>query len=243
MPFIQVVVKPTAVPLNVCSPNEANLPQRGTGASVIVALWLFWCFAMLPRVWYFKLPVRKAAAIFCRYLKRSPLTPWLAVLAISGTAYLYWLMQTPFAGSPKHLALLSALTGCAAGMIIIWGVRIIGSAALGREAMGFGDVTLMGMIGVYVGWQSCILIFFLAPFAGLILGIANFILGKGKEFPYGPFLCLATVFLVVFWRTVWTAAAPVFELGWFVAAGMGVCLVMLGVMLGIWRLVKEKFLP
>ena len=48
----------------------------------------------------------------------------------------------------------------------MWAVRLIGTAALRREAMGFGDVTLMMMIGTFLGWQACSDLFFLAPFAG-----------------------------------------------------------------------------
>ena len=33
--------------------------------------------------------------------------------------------------------------------------------------MGFGDVTLMAMIGAFLGWQAAVLTFFLAPFFGL----------------------------------------------------------------------------
>ena len=42
----------------------------------------------------------------------------------------------------------------------MWAVRIIGTLTLRQEAMGFGDVTLMAMIGAFTGWQSTLLIFF-----------------------------------------------------------------------------------
>ena len=40
-------------------------------------------------------------------------------------------------------------------------MRLIGTFALRREAMGFGDVTLMMMIGTFLGWQACLILFFL----------------------------------------------------------------------------------
>lgn len=244
------IVMPFVVPLNTYSPSPPP-EHRQNPFLMFCVLWWFWCFAMLPRVWYFKLPFRKAAAIFIRYLRRCPTTPYLlsaAVLvpAVFGFLYPSFFAELPYTGllnrPQPQLGLLSALTGMAAGMAIIWGVRLVGSAVLGREAMGFGDVTLMGMIGAFTGWQCCILIFFLAPFAGLFLGIFNALLGRGKEFPYGPFLCLATVFLIIAWKMVWGATSQLFELGWLVAAGMGVCLLMLGVMLGFWRFLRSKML-
>ena len=66
--------------------------------------------------------------------------------------------------------LLSALVGMAVGGAIIWTVRNIGRLVLGQEAMGFGDVTLMCMFGAFLGWQACLIVFFLAPFAALYVG-------------------------------------------------------------------------
>jgi leader peptidase (prepilin peptidase)/N-methyltransferase len=101
----------------------------------------------------------------------------------------------------------------ATGMILVWGIRLAAQWVLGIEAMGFGDVTLMGMIGAFLGWQPVLLIFFLAPFFGLVYGIFHWALGRGRAVPYGPFLCLATVIVVVFWSPIWAATAEYFALG------------------------------
>ena len=137
--------------------------------------------------------------------------------------------------------LLSALVGMAASGGLIWLVRIIGSAVLQREAMGFGDVTLMAMIGAFLGWQPCLVIFFLAPFAGLIVGVLRLILFRDKEIPYGPFLCLATLFVIVRWDAVWDATQDVFAVGWLVPLVMLGCLVLMPLMLGTWRLIRSAF--
>ena len=47
------------------------------------------------------------------------------------------------------------------------GVRVAGSAVFRREAMGLGDVTLMGMIGAFLGWQPVVLTLFAGAFFGL----------------------------------------------------------------------------
>ena len=72
-----------------------------------------------------------------------------------------------------------------------------------REAMGFGDVTLMGMIGAFLGWQAAVLTFFLGPFLGLAHAVWKLLkylkkrLSGGqlsssdREIPYGPYLSMA----------------------------------------------------
>ena len=66
------------------------------------------------------------------------------------------------------------------------------------ESMGGGDVKLLAMIGAFLGWQRVIIVFFLAPFFGVIAGIINLVVKKDHTIPYGPFLSLAAI-VSIFW--------------------------------------------
>ena len=191
-------------PMHIWSPN----PTGACSLIIMTLLWWFWCFAMLDRVWYSKLPLRKAQAIFWRYLYRSPRTKYIIAAAVIMPLVFAWKND-----GETQTALYSALTGMATGMILIWAVRLTSRWVLGMEAMGFGDVTLMGMIGAFLGWQAVLLIFFAAPFFGLIYGMINLLLGRGRAVPYGPFLCLATVVVVITWSPIWSATAEFFAFG------------------------------
>jgi hypothetical protein len=142
------------------------------------------------------------------------------------------------------VGLLTSLVGIVGGSAMVWAVRIASSKALKKEALGFGDVTLMMMIGAFLGWQPAIFIFFLAPLAALIIGLVQLLLGRGDVIPYGPFLCLATLLIVVRWADFWNADPSsfqaVFYLGWLVPLVLALGVLMLGAMLVIWRNIKES---
>jgi prepilin signal peptidase PulO-like enzyme (type II secretory pathway) len=114
----------------------------------------------------------------------------------------------------------------------------MGTAALRREAMGFGDVTLMMMVGTFLGWQACVIAFFLAPFAALLVGIAQLVFRHDDVIPYGPFLCMASAAVVVEWAPIWLWAQELFAAGGWVPLVLVVCLIMLGVMLAVWQMIK-----
>lgn len=167
----------------------------------------------------------------CARLRRDWGTYRIAALGVLGSLgiALVWGF-----GIERWAGLLTSLVGMAAGGGIIWSVRIVGTAVLRREAMGFGDVTLMAMIGSFLGWQPCLVIFFLAPFAGLAIGLFSLVLHRQSEIPYGPFLCLAAAFVVVRWADLWQWAEAPFSLGLLVPAMMLVGLVLMAGLLGLW---------
>ena len=110
-----------------------------------------------------------------------------------------------FVDPPPHA--LQALGGAAFGYIVaaglMWLVRVVASFAKGVEAMGMGDVHLMGAAGATLGWIDPVIAFFVAPFFGLTWVALTGVWGalhKGssrREIPYGPHLALAITVVVL----------------------------------------------
>ena len=201
-----------------------------------LACWWLWCVALMPRSWYSRHGWARAVRLTIARLRRESATWRITLLGLigSGAIATVW-----FRGGIGWTGLLTALVGMAAAGGLVWMVRIIGTTVLGREAMGFGDVTLFAMLGTFLGWQTCLIIFFLAPFAGLVVGLTILILRRESEIPYGPFLCLATLVVIVYWVWVWELAADrVFVLGWFVPIIILFCMALMALMLGVWRLIR-----
>lgn len=96
-------------------------------------------------------------------------------------------------------ALSGALMGYLVGALVVWVVRILGTLAFGREAMGMGDVHLLAAVGACVGWVDATLAFFGAAFVGITYAaIASFFKGFRRAMPYGPHIAVAAVLVVMF---------------------------------------------
>jgi leader peptidase (prepilin peptidase)/N-methyltransferase len=64
---------------------------------------------------------------------------------------------------------------------------------LSREAMGFGDLCLMAMIGTFLGPWLTVLVFMFAPFIALPYALFCRFAKKQETIPYGPFLAVMAV--------------------------------------------------
>ncbi|MHC4877331.1 MAG: prepilin peptidase [Planctomycetota bacterium] len=157
-----------------------------------------------------------------------------------------WLiLKTAVPGWIESLPHLHGLTVSLAGLIIgggtVWLVRAIGFWALNREAMGFGDVILMGLIGSFLGWQATLIIFFLAPLFALTVVAATWLFRRQRELPFGPYLSLAALVVVLFWRPMWRQFEPIFGSGpMLLVAGLSMAIAFAIVMRGF-RFFMELF--
>ena len=91
--------------------------------------------------------------------------------------------------------LLYCVGGLAFGFGLLWLVRWIGSKAFRREAMGMGDVFLMGAVGALFGPVAVLVTLILSSVFGSIVGVGMILLSKAKlgkfvAIPYGPYICL-----------------------------------------------------
>lgn len=209
-----------------------------------LACFVGWCIAVVPWLWTTRRGVAKAFQYFGASFRRR-LSWGMVLTAIVGTVTIVCVWAFANAGpvGPNHRwdSLFSALVGMAAGGGLIWSVRIVGSHALGQEAMGFGDVTLMAMIGAFLGWQATLIVFFLAPFAALFISVAQWLLTGRRDIAFGPYLCAGACYLVVDWDNMWNRARPIFELGLFVPGVLAVGLALMGIMLVGLRWLRETF--
>ena len=91
--------------------------------------------------------------------------------------------------------ILNSLCGLAFGFGLLWLIRFLGSMAFKREAMGLGDVFLMGAVGALFGPVAVLVTLILSSVFGSIVGVGMVALSKTKfgkfvEIPYGPYICL-----------------------------------------------------
>ena len=140
---------------------------------------------------------------------------------------------------PHWHGLAHSLAGLATGAGITWLARLISKWVLGIEALGFGDVTLMAMIGSFLGWQPVIFVFLLAPLCGIVVAVTLRLLHGRIVIPYGPFLSAATILVLLTWRRLWTSTREVFG-HWPTLLGLGIGIVLaLAVLLGLLRLYRS----
>lgn len=120
----------------------------------------------------------------------DPFTIWLAVIGVAA-AFAFPALHGVTAEMPLLAHLRSggvAIVGVMIGSALILWIKLLAEAVLRKEAMGFGDVTFMGAIGAFCGWQGALFAVFGGAIVGSVwVGLARFwMLVAGKSAPIAP---------------------------------------------------------
>ena len=100
-------------------------------------------------------------------------------------------------------ALCWSIAGLAFGFFFLWGMGWLFSKLFKKDALGFGDVKLMGAVGAFFGPTAVLFALIVSSIVGSVVGIALIVRGKAKlggftAVPYGPFIAVATL-VWMFW--------------------------------------------
>ena len=95
------------------------------------------------------------------------------------------------------VSLIGAAIGALAGGGSLWLMGFLWEKLRGVEAMGFGDVKMMFMVGAYLGWRLTILTILIGAFSGSLVGISLMLRRRTRNLqmmlPFGIFLGIGSI--------------------------------------------------
>lgn len=100
------------------------------------------------------------------------------------------LMQKGFTGM-----LWSVLNGVISFGIMFL-IKLLGDLIFKKESMGGGDIKLLFVFGLVLGWQASILSIFVGSFVGLPISLIKLRKDSSHIIPFGPFLAIGAIVLL-----------------------------------------------
>ncbi len=226
------------------------------GIAISLVIVLIWFFSLLPARYTLRYgllrgirltlasivrPKRKNACSL-RSKDRQPLGLTRLFFNLWAIVSVLVLLGWFFLPATNWTSLFCAIAGLGFGGGMVWSIRIVASYAMQQEAMGFGDVTLMAMIGAFLGWQSSLLVFAIAPFAALVVVAGMLALQRTSEIAFGPYLCIGALVLLFGWSSIWNdSVGKLFFMGPWLLVVLAAGLVAMAIMLVGIQFIKSLF--
>lgn len=114
---------------------------------------------------------------------------------------------------------IDMLFGMLAGALIFLIISLIGKLIYNKDAMGFGDIKLMGAVGLYFGFTNIISIAVMAFLIGAISAVLLVLIKKKKateDVAFAPFIVIsAFINIFVPFEIIITILKTVFTLGMY----------------------------
>ena len=154
--------------------------------------------------WHFGATLNGMAALLCLYFLIS-----LGFID-SGTGYLPDCLTYPFlwagllvnikaAFVPLHIAVISALSA----YLICRTANAVFRFVTGNDGMGYGDFKMIAALGAWFGWICLVFIVIMASLLAIVIGLVGILSGRTrfeKFFPFGPYLSIATLPILLYGR-------------------------------------------
>ena len=103
--------------------------------------------------------------------------------------------------SGYNIPFLEGVYGLAVGGGFLGIVALASLLLLKKEGMGGGDIKLMAMVGLFIGWQATALALMLAVLSAALVSLllmALKLLKRGDHIPFGPFLAIGSLLAILY---------------------------------------------
>ena len=175
-------------------------------AVLFTLVWLHYGLSLLtPIYWLMVFGLILGTFVDCDHMiipDRVTYGGWVAGLVLSPLVPELHQRYTAWAGFRE------AAIGLAVGAGLLWIVSVVGRLIFKKDAMGLGDVKLLGGLGALLGWQAVLFIIIVASFLGSFVGI-YLIIRRGRRWqsriPFGPYLAASAVLWILGGRELWIA--------------------------------------
>lgn len=107
------------------------------------------------------------------------------------------------------LNLLISLGNGFGSFLLMYAIKLFGDFLFKKESMGGGDIKLMFVIGMTLGFPMSIISIFVASIIGLPIALILLKMKSTHEIPFGPFLSVATL-LLFFLNCSWIDILTIF---------------------------------
>jgi leader peptidase (prepilin peptidase)/N-methyltransferase len=182
-----------------CRYCKAKISARYPAVEAVCAL-LFACMAIYAPAWQNLIPLCLLAfTLLCLTpidwdIQEIPdeLLVFGAVVGISWVIAGFFFRDYGVYAPVWHDALLGVL----AGALPLFLIDLLVLLLLKKDGFGFGDVKMMAMVGMFLGWRMTFMALFFAFIIGgcyaLCLMVARRV-KRGEYLPFGPFLAVGTL--------------------------------------------------
>lgn len=171
------------------------------GGVLMLALWhRFGMAAAFPIASFFGLSL---IVLFFTDLDHQLLPDAITLTGVVAGLAVAWF--NPFLSGDGWTRVWTSVSGAALGSGVLWSIGAIYGRLRGVEAMGMGDVKMMGMVGAFTGPFGVLLTIFAASVIGAVVGVALIPLrGRSMQdtLPFGCFLAPAALAALFFGQRV-----------------------------------------
>lgn len=110
------------------------------------------------------------------------------VIAIVGRLLYYFFIE----GYETHSFIYLMVSGFSVALPLLL-LTLLMERIWKKEAMGGGDIKLIFVTGMYLGWEKNLLMVLIACIVGIIIGSVQMSKDEDNYFPFGPAIAMATV--------------------------------------------------